>query len=236
DLEARVVDDYVDRGVQIAKFEDISRVGADFVSDMVAGMRYRRVLAGAGAGMGAGAASPLGYSGLNLSSAPLSLAVSVDACVRFCWYYGFDPRQEPTLPLEIMAVALEGPTPTVRNRRELCRALAEFGLRTSYLTEAVGRRSLDRIAGRILRNVLEQFATDGYGDAFAGFAEWVVRTRGDRKPVHPTFGALRGAVVGAALEAALVNDVCESAEALLSDRFLARKYPDWERRIGWEGQ
>jgi len=190
-------------------------------------------MSGAGMGLWAGAWSPLGHTASTLSSVPVSLAVSVDACVRFCWYYGFDPRREPSLPLEIIAVALEGPKPTVRDRRKLCRSLAEFALRTSYLVEAAGRRSLHRMVGRVLRNVLEQLATDAYGDVFAEIVEWVVRGRGHRTPLHPRFGAIRGALVGAALEAALVNDVCESAEAVLSDRFLARKYPDWERRIGW---
>ena len=34
-----------------------------------------------------------------------------------------------------------------------------------------------------------------------------------------------------ALNAALIYDLCEAAQAVLTDRFLERKYPDWPRQF-----
>ncbi len=233
DLEQRVVADYLDHGVSVGGFDDISRVGAGFVDEMVRGMRDRRMMVAASAGMVAGGCGPLGVPFMRSLNLPFAIGASLDAAVRYCWYYGFDPREHPELPYEILAVAFEGPDPERRGGEELCRTLADFSLQTSMLVDAVGRRSLDRIVGRLLRGVAEQFSAGPHVDAAAMLLERMVRRRARAIERHPGWAAARGAAVGGLLDAALVYDVCESARALLSDRFLARKYPNWEWRIGW---
>ena len=232
-LAETVVEDYVEAGVPIAEYGDVAKLGADFIDDSVSRLRNRRVLAAAGAGLAAGGCGPLQIPFLSLSDVPVSLGLSLDVCTRFCWYYGFDPREHPRLPAEILAVALEGPRPEHDEREALFRRLAEFGIQTSFLVEAVGTRSLGRIAHRTLRGLVEQFSQSGYGDALAALVGEIAELRlrwqsKDRRPAP-----FQGALLGAALDAALVYDVCESAQALLSDRFLERKYADWEPRLGW---
>jgi hypothetical protein len=233
DLEEQVVDDYMQYGVSVAEFDDISRVGADFVDEMVVGMRNRRMMLSAASGVVGGGCMPFDIPVLRSVSLPFTIGACLDACVRFCWYYGFDPREHPELPVEILAVSMQGPQPERRAPDEICRSLADFSLQTSMVVEAIGRRSADRITGRILRGIAEHFSTSGYGDAAAVMLERLARRRARSVERHPGWAVARGAVVGGLLDAALVYDVCESARAVLSDRFLARKYPGWERRVGW---
>ena len=54
---------------------------------------------------------------------------------------------------------------------------------------------------------------------------------GDGRPEAMAPGSFIGALLGAALNAALIYDLCEAAQAVLTDRFLERKYPDWTRHF-----
>lgn len=232
DLRHRVVREYATSGVSVANFDEIADMGADFIGEHVVRLRNQRLVAAAGAGLFAGVAGPVGSPGLALADIPAKLALGLEAGALFCWYYGFDPREHPEMPLEILAVALDGPRPRSMSPVRLQRSLAEFAIQTSFFVEAVGTRSLGRIVGRTLRGLIEEFSDSGYGDSFAALMEHFAISRLEATAAERRSIPFWGAILGAVVDAAFVYDVCESAQAVLTDRFLARKYPEWDRKLG----
>jgi hypothetical protein len=231
DLSEHVVETYTEAGVPVETFADVAQLEADFVEEMADHVRRTRMAVGAGAGVVAGACGPMQTRLLSLSDIPVKLSLGLEACARMCWYYGFDPRKHPDLLAEILAVALEGPDFTFDDPVEMHRALGEFAIQTSFLVEAVGTRSLGRIAGRMVGGLVEQFVDGGAGEAMAATVERIARLQLDGRARGREPAPIRAALLGGAIDAAFVYDLCESAQAVLIDRFMARKYASWERRI-----
>lgn len=242
DLRDHVVDRFIEAGVPVSDFESIAQVGTDFIEDLLARPRECRVLLAGFSGGMAGAFAPV-YTEWNgrfmgLSDVPVKLALTAEICSRFCWYYGFDPNEHPELPVQILAVALEGPNPPSIDGGgdRLRHGLAEYTLQTSILVEALGTRSLGRVVSRALSGMTLQMARSLPSGVIAVAIErWLRRQldkHGDR--TRRWWHKVLAAGAGAALDSALIYDVCESAQAVLTDRFLARKYAGWEQQIGAE--
>jgi hypothetical protein len=232
DLEQYVVETYRENGVPVTSFDDIASLNTDLVDELLEVARQRSLLLGSIAGGAAGGLGTLHSELLSLADVPVVLAICIDVSSRFCWFYGFDPREHPDIPVEILAVALEGPSPSVSDPEVLRRDVSAYAIQSSLWVEAVASRSLQRIAGRAVRGLSDVLSRGELSRRMARSAEDLIESQFETSasPSHRSFSLL-GACLGGVWDATLVYDVLEAARIVLMDRFLARKYPGWERRI-----
>jgi uncharacterized protein (DUF697 family) len=197
------------------------------------------MLLGAFAGGISGGLAPFSWSALSVADVPILLGITADVCSRFCWYFGFDPRENPELPMEILAVALGGSRPAAIEPMLLRQNLREYAVHKSLMVGAVAHGTVTQMAGRALGTVVQQQAGDQAAKRVMDLAKRAIsrnlRRRAAESVTSKTLPVV-GAVLGASLNVALVYDVCEAAQAVLTDRFLERKYPDWIRKFGAMGQ
>ena len=193
---------------------------------------------GALAGGLSGGLAPLSWGFVSLADIPVILGLTADICGRFCWYYGFPPDEHPELPMEILAVALGGSRPDAIEPMLLRQNLREFTLRKSLIVGTLARGGLQQVAGRALGQLMEVQLTPQLAQRAGQLAQRVARRNLEQRAAQaaPRSMPLLGALLGATLNAALLYDLCEAAQAVLTDRFLERKYPDWIRRLGSEGE
>ncbi|MFB6374126.1 MAG: hypothetical protein ABEN55_13670, partial [Bradymonadaceae bacterium] len=232
DLERYVVETYREQGVPVTSFDDIASLNTDLVDGILEAARRRSLLLGSLAGSAAGGLGALHSELLSLADVPVVLAICIDISNRFCWFYGFDPRQHPDIPVEILAVALEGPSPSVSDPHVLRRDLGAYAIQSSLWVEAAASRSLQRIAGRAVRGLSDVLSGGELSRRMARSAEDLIERQFETSasPAHRSFSLL-GACLGGVWDATLVYDVLEAARIVLMDRFLARKYAGWERRV-----
>lgn len=231
DERDRVVAEYDDAGLAVAEFEDLAEIDADVIDDYTERLGDQRLIVGTAAGVAVGALGPFGPRALALADIPVKAALSAEISARFCWYYGFDLREYPGLPREILGVALETDRRAEFESEGPDATLAELAIQTSLFVESVGSRNLGPFAGRALRGVIEQLTDSGHADAVAASAGRLARLALDSQSSKSEMAPLLGALAGGILGGALVYEVSNSARALLADRFLARKYDDWVAKI-----
>ncbi|MFB6263957.1 MAG: hypothetical protein ABEL76_10095 [Bradymonadaceae bacterium] len=235
DRRGDVVDLFDRAGSSVVDFEDVVDIGADTVVDVARPDHgVRTALAGL-VGAGASLAEFAGIPAASLAGTPLCLGIALDLASRFPWYWGFDPRTSPELIDDVLRVALFGPAPDAE--LDPYPELARYVARASLVGEALSGARADRLAERVAAEVAHQLVRgDGRTAAklFAAqttgrVAEQVTRSRPSlhRRLVIRFGGLMWGTVAGLAL----VHDTGEAARAVLTDRFLARKYPDWERTV-----
>lgn len=234
DLHRQVVEDFDARGIEVGGFDDIARLPVDRIVATLQGQRNRRLLLGAVSGGVSGGLAPFSWGGLSMADIPVVLSITADICSRFCWYFGFDPRQHPELPAEILAVALGGTRPEAIEPMLVRQNLHQHVVRKSLVVGAVAHGGLAHLTGRGLSQVIQKkmgtTASQKAGDlarraVFRNLKRRAATSRSSR--ALPVIGAL----LGAALNTALLYDICEAAQAVLTDRFLERKYPDWARHF-----
>ena len=80
--------------------------------------------------------------------------------------------------------------------------------------------------------LVEQFVDGGSGEAMAATVERIARFQLEQRARGRGPAPVQAAILGGAIDAAVVYDLCESAQAVLIDRFLERKYASWKRKIG----
>lgn len=235
DLRDQVVEEYRLAGVMLEDFEEIGALPVDRVEKVLKSQRQRRILLGAVAGGISGGLSPFSWGVLSLADIPVLLSMTADICSRFCWYFGFDPREETDIPLEILAVALGGTAPSAIEPMLVRQNLQEYVTRKSLVVGAVARGSLKQLTGRGLSRALEKEAGQQAASRVGELARRVVsrnlQERGVKAAPSKSLPVV-GAVLGASLNVALIYDIIEAAQAVLTDRFLERKYPEWVRHIG----
>ena len=225
-------------GAEIERFEQIRDVSLDTIEAAMQGITSRRLMWGASGGMVAGALATLGPASLALADLPLLLVACVDTCARLCWLYGFDPRLHPQLPFEILATALGGAGAQERSPQELHQALRRLLLgRGAALALLRGgpRGPLSQAFGKMASEAARPLLESSLGPRHIRQARIALRTLlppagGQRVRVRRVM-PMAGAAIGAALGATLLYDVCEAAQIVLTDRFLARKYPEWPRHL-----
>lgn len=230
-------------GAPIMRFEQIADCPLDTIEAALQGITTRRLFVGVSGGMVTGALATVGPPSMALADLPLLLVVCVDTCARICWLYGFDPRLHPQLPFEILAAALEGAHAKPRSPQELHRALRRLLLgRGAALASLRGdpRAQASGIFRRLAASAALPLLEGSLGPRQVQRARSALRTLlATERPGGAVLGRLRprrilpmaGAALGAALGATLLYDVCEAAQIVLTDRFLARKYPEWPRHL-----
>ncbi|MFW6053234.1 MAG: EcsC family protein, partial [Persicimonas sp.] len=234
DMTERVVQEYRESGAPVERFADIQRLTMNQVDELLRNRKTMRLMLSAVAGGISGGLAPFSWAALSLADAPILLGLTADICSRFCWYYGFDPRENPDLPMEIMAVALGGSRAAAIEPMLLRQNLREYAVRKSLMVGAVAHGGVTQIAGRTLGKFMNQQVGQEASKKVTDLARRAVTKNMQRRAAESIPSRtlpLVGAVLGASLNVALIYDVCEAAQAVLTDRFLERKYPDWIRRF-----
>lgn len=234
DLSEKVVEALQNQGLRIDAFEDVAQVSLDHIQVTLRQQSSRRIVLGALIGGISGGLAPLSWSVLSVSDIPVLLALCADICSRFCWYYGFNPNEHPDLPMTILAVALGGVRADAIEPMLVRHNLQEFLLRKSFVLNAFTRSTIKQLAGRTLQQGLEHYL----GPQIANTAQSLARRAVSRNlqqraaQVTPTKKVpVVGMVLSATINGALLYDLCEAAQAVLTDRFLERKYPDWSSAL-----
>lgn len=249
DLRERAVEDLRQLAPQLDGFDGIQRLSVDVIEQTMRSRRSQRMILGAVAGGVSGGLAPLGWGTASLADVPVVLALAADICSRFCWYYGFDPREHPELPTEILAVALGGSRPAAiqpmllrQNWRELVfgksllvGALAS-GTVTGLVRQTAARRIQASAEAHLGPRVAEQARALVQRVISQNLRQRAAERIGARAAKQQTTRAVPwlGVAFGAALNAALLYDLCEAAQVVLTDRFLERKYPEWLRQLDLE--
>ena len=239
DLREEISEEYRQAGIPIETFEEIADLPVDRVVQLLKSRRQRRLLLGAFAGGLSGGLAPFSWGTLALADIPVLFSITADICSRFCWYFGFDPREHPDLPLEILAVALAGTAPQAVEPMLLRQSLNAFITRRTLVVGAIAPTGLRKFAHRNLVDNLYEEAGPQVVSRIGALTRRKINQNLQQRAAHsrrshtiPVFGAL----LGAALNAALLYDLSEAAQAILTDRFLERKYPEWPRHIGYRPQ
>ena len=236
DLSAEVIGDLGDHGAAISSFDEISDLSIAHIEDAIRRHRSQRLFLGALSGGLSGGLAPLTWGIISLADIPVTLALVADLCAKFCWYYGFDPREDPELPMEILAVALGGSRPDAIQPMLLRQNLREFAIRKSVVVGALARGALNQAAGRAITQLMETQVSSQIAQRATDLARDAVQRNFQQRAIKATSKSLPilGAILGATLNVALLYDICEAAQAVLTDRFLERKYPDWARQFDLE--
>ncbi len=235
DLGEEVVEDFRQTGVDIDDFAEIGALPVDRIEEVLQRRRKQKILLGAVAGGISGGLAPFSWGVLSLADIPVMLSITADVCSRFCWYFGFDPRQYPELPVEILAVALGGTQPAAIEPMLVRHNLNEQVLRNALVVGAVSQGGVTHLTGRGLSKFAQKKMGASLPKKTGELARRAVTRNLKRRAVEsrPSRSLpVMGAFVGAALNTALIYDICEAAQAVLTDRFLERKYPEWARHIG----
>jgi hypothetical protein len=235
DLRDTVIEDFRAIGVALDSFDDIGALTLDRVEAVLTRQRHNRLLLGAVAGGISGGLAPFSWGMLSLADIPILLGMTADICSRFCWYYGFDPTEQPELPMEILAVALGGSKPSAIEPMLLRQNLREYVVQKSLMVGAVAHGSIKHMTGRGLSQLLERQIGAQSAEKLTALARREVSRNLQRRAVERAPSKtlpVVGAVLGASLNVALLYDICEAAQAVLTDRFLERKYPEWIRHVG----
>lgn len=235
DLTHEVLSAYKDLGFELDGYDSIAALPVDRVDSVLFRQRQRRLLLGAVAGGISGGLAPFSWGVLSLADVPVMLGLTGDICSRFCWYYGFDPREQPDLPLEILAVALGGSMSSAIEPMLLRQNLREYVVQKSVVIGALTQGGAKHVGGRSASKFVERHLSAKSARRFNALARRTVLRNMQRRAAEAAPSKtlpVMGAVLGATLNVALLYDICEAAQAVLTDRFLERKYPEWSRHIG----
>lgn len=235
DLTQEVLSAYRDLGFSLDEYESIASFPVDRVDAVLFRQRQKRLLLGAVAGGVSGGLAPFSWSVLSLADVPVMLGLTGDICSRFCWYYGFDPREQPELPLEILAVALGGSRSSAIEPMLLRQNLREYVVQKSVVIGALTRGGAKHVGGRSASKLLERQVGKKSVERLNELTRRTVMRNLQRRAAEAAPSKtlpVVGALLGATLNVALLYDICEAAQAVLTDRFLERKYPEWIRQLG----
>ncbi len=235
DLTQEVLSAYKDLGYELDSYDSIATLPVDRVDSVLFRQRQRRILLGAVAGGISGGLAPFSWGVLSLADVPVMLGLTGDICSRFCWYYGFDPREQPDLPIEILAVALGGSMSSAIEPMLLRQNLREYVVQKSVVIGALTQGGAKHLGGRSASKFVERHISAKSARRFNALARRTVLRNMQRRAAEAAPSKtlpVVGAVLGATLNVALLYDICEAAQAVLTDRFLERKYPEWSRHIG----
>ena len=216
------------------RFAQIAELALGPIEAAARARRARAVALAAALGGLSALTATLGSGAAVMIDAPLMLLLIAHICHDLCWLYGFVPSKEPQLLDTILHVALWGPKPQVRqSHREVLEAMRELALRKALLTGAITRGAISPSG---LHLIGAWFDTQVPSGAALRRAVSFARDLVARTPTAPAraLGAPRaralpmlGATLGATLNATFIGDLFDAAQAVLADRFLDRKYPNW---------
>jgi len=230
-----VLETFHDLGTQIERLDELIERPIPGVQQALRARRHRPILLAGFVGALGGGLAPHTLGASAVFDAPLLMRLATDIAARSCWFYGFDPAEDPQLPLAIMAVALSGSSPESVDADDVRRLFHTFLIRKSLIVASISQGAIAQVLGPSLHSLFDiasssrrkrRISTDRLvGQLTRRQASWRDRVvEGAAHFVLPTVEAL----IGAALNMAIIYDISESAEAVLTDRFLARKYSDWQ--------
>ncbi|MBA2665337.1 MAG: EcsC family protein [Bradymonadaceae bacterium] len=236
-LSEEVMGEFGAAGFALEDYAAIAKLPVDRVDTVLRRQRQQRLLLGAVAGGISGGLAPFSWGVLSLADVPIVLGLTGDICSRFCWFYGFDPREQPELPMEILAVALGGSRPSAIEPMLLRQNLCDYVVHKSVMVGALAHGGGKYVAGRSLSQLVERQMSKKSAEKVSALARRTVMRNLQRRAAEAAPSKtlpIVGALLGATLNVALLYDICEAAQAVLTDRFLERKYPLWMRQIGDE--
>ena len=235
DLRDQVLSDLHRAGASVERWEDIGQLPITKIEQALMRGRQRDMIVGALAGGVAGALAPQTSGVSAIMDVPFLMALVADTCARHCWYYGFDPRDHADLVTKIVAIALGGLEAADMTDAEVRSALKGYLTRRSILLAALGQGAVAQIAGPAAGMLWDhvgrfQRRPPLLVAALENVARRDQRPRFTKRMVKYVLPVADG-FLGTAFNVSLVYDLGESAQAVLADRFLARKYRDWEPRF-----
>lgn len=217
-------------------FHEIQGASALVVLRVAQHARHKALLSAAAIGAVAGGFAPMTAGASAVFDAPVVMALTAEVCAATCWYFGIDPSEDPELPMIILAIALSGSRTDLRKPEDVHRKLHSFLIRKSMIIAALGQGSFRSVLGPTLGAGIELVSTRSGRMASRGRFLRIIKREADTEwsrrlltGVNVYGLPLIEGITGAVLNTALMYDICESAEAVLTDRFLDRKYPDWKR-------
>ncbi len=231
----KVLQQFAIAGEPVDRIEEIQALPLPKIHRTAKRSRQKPMLWSAAAGAVGGALAPttLGFSAT--FDGPALMYQVTQVCSQMCWYFGFDPADDPALPLTILAVALTGSRPESVNEEDVYRQFHAFLVRKSIIMAAIAQGAGTQVLGNTLVSFLDMYKSSRRSFKLSGerMLRWIRRDEDDwRSRVIETANQLAlpagEGLLGAALNLALIYDVYESAEAVLTDRYLDRKYPDWK--------
>lgn len=238
DLREQVLEDLRRVGARVESWNDIGQLPITKIEAALVRGRQKDLLVAAATGTAAGVLAPSTTGVSTVMDVPIVMSIVADTCARHCWYYGFDPREHPELPLLILAIALGGVEAQHEHPTEVRARLQRYLVRRSIVLAAIGLGALSQLAGPVAGVFLERFGrrrNAGIATIESALNRLGVRNRRSERPltraVRRSLVPAADGLLGASFNVSLVYDLCESAQAVLADRFLARKYPSWESRF-----
>jgi hypothetical protein len=218
-------------GTPLLTKEDIPRLSARTTSKVAWRARHHALLLAVVAGGAAGGLAPKTMGISAILDTPLVMALTAEICAAACDFYGFEPSEHPELPRIILAVALMGSHPESLEPDLVYHRYHRFMLRKSLLLAASSHGEFRNFVTPILAMTVDRIFGAGktWRDRVNLFSN-SPKTRLEqlsntgRSLLLPSAEATAGAL----LNLAFVYDLTEAAQAVLLDRFLARKYPSWK--------
>lgn len=218
-------------GTPIFLKEDIARLSARTTSKVAWRARHHALALAVVAGGAAGGMGPKTMGISAILDTPLVMALTAEICAAACDFYGFEPSEHPDLPRIILAVALMGSHPTSYDASQVYHQYHRFMLRKSLLLAASSHGEFRNFVAPIVATAVDRIFGAGktWRDRVSLFsnapqARLRQLSKGKRDLILPATEAAAGAL----LNLAFVYDLTEAAQAVLLDRFLARKYPAWK--------
>ena len=231
--------------VTVDAFDDISTLPIETVELAIAPSRRRYLVAAALSGALSTMASQIGPGQLAALDAPLMVVLMIRYCHALCWLYGFDPEANPDIVDTILHVTIWGPRYTRRHsHEELIIALEDLFVRKSLITSALTRGAITTSSLYLIRNWIEEQAQSPALQKAISFSQNIlVRSKtpptssssSTHDPRTPSLSEILarslpglGVTLSALLNVALLYDLFEASQAVLTDQFLVRKYPRWQ--------
>lgn len=220
---------------RVEEFEDIAHLPLHHIEDSLQPLRARHLSVAAIAGGLSALAGSIGPGGFALLDVPIMLLLVTRLCHNLCWIYGFDPVQHPGLVDEILHTALWGPKPAkVQSSTQIHGALEDLAVRKSLITGAIARGAVTRSSLHMIQHWIEDQSPSPSVERSLDLTRQFLQRTMPRRPTQIQTARLIsrwlpgvGAAIGALLNATFVYDLFEAAQAVLTDRFLDRKYPNW---------
>ncbi len=228
---------------ELEEFEDIAHLPLHLIEEVLPGMRTRHLSLAALAGGAAALAAGIGPGSFALIDAPIMLFIVTRLCHELCWIYGFDPVQHTDLVDEILHTALWGPKPQHTAPPQVIQtSLEDLAVRKSLITGAIARGAVTRSSLQMVQRWVEAQSPSPYVERTLDVTRVLFQRTLPGRPQSVTPMTQRlsrslpvvGSAIGALLNATFIYDLFEAAQAVLTDRFLDRKYPNWPAHFALE--
>ena len=207
-----VVRDLKNQGTLIQNWEDIAALPIRNIETVIKKNASRRMILAGSAGLITGGLGPLSFGVSTVIDTPLLMYMAAEVCARYCWYYGFDPRENKDIVAMILGVALKG-----ASLRSVETDIVRDDLRRVLLYRSLALGALSNgIALQMMAPFLSAFLTP--------------KKKANIKELNLLLPGLSAGLTSA-INVSLVYDISESARWVLSDRFFARKYEHWNSRF-----